>query len=150
MDEWAHSSISLKFANFAGRRVVGVQVPPPISLSLPLSLARSLALSLLLSRSLARSLPRSLAHSLTRLGRRRCTGTTSARKVDVRLPGKENSNSHGARPVHLITRMIELIRTSRLAMKDSLSLAKHPGEWAAANFADGVQVLLPLLHYSRA
>ena len=23
-----------------------------------------------------------------------------ARKVDVRLPGKENSNSHGARPVH--------------------------------------------------
>ena len=22
------------------------------------------------------------------------------RKVDIRLPGKENSNSHGARPVH--------------------------------------------------
>ena len=25
------------------------------------------------------------------------------RKVDVRLPGKENSNAHGARPVHLIS-----------------------------------------------
>ena len=23
-----------------------------------------------------------------------------ARKVDIRLPGKGNSNSHGARPVH--------------------------------------------------
>ena len=27
------------------------------------------------------------------------------RKVDVRLPGKGNSNSHGARPVHLIITM---------------------------------------------
>ena len=26
-----------------------------------------------------------------------------SRKVDVRLPGKGNSNDHGARPVHLIT-----------------------------------------------
>ena len=25
---------------------------------------------------------------------------TPARKIDVRLPGKGNSNSHGARPVH--------------------------------------------------
>jgi len=30
-----------------------------------------------------------------------------ARKVDVRLPGKGNSNSHGARPVHLIITMRE-------------------------------------------
>jgi len=28
------------------------------------------------------------------------------RKVDVRLPEKGNSNSHGARPVHLIITMI--------------------------------------------
>jgi len=45
-----------------------------------------------------------------------------ARKVDVRLPGKGNSNSHGARPVHLIITMIKWIRTSRLSIKNSLSL----------------------------
>jgi len=43
------------------------------------------------------------------------------RKVDVRLPGKGNSNSHGARPVHLIITMITWIRTSRLSIKKSLS-----------------------------
>ena len=42
------------------------------------------------------------------------------RTVDLRLPGKGNSNSHGARPVHLIITMIEWIRTSRLSMKNSL------------------------------
>jgi len=42
------------------------------------------------------------------------------RKVDVRLHGKENSNSHGARPVHLIIAMIKWIRTSRLSIKNSL------------------------------
>ena len=31
---------------------------------------------------------------------------TVTRKVDVRLPGKGNSNSHGTRPVHLIITMI--------------------------------------------
>ena len=41
--------------------------------------------------------------------------------VDVRLPGKGNSNSHGARPVHLIITMIKWIRTSRLSIKNSLS-----------------------------
>ena len=45
-----------------------------------------------------------------------------SRKVDVRLPGKGNSNSHGARPVHLIIKMIKWIRTSRLSIKNSLSL----------------------------
>jgi len=40
------------------------------------------------------------------------------RKVDVRLPGKMNSNSHGARPVHLIITMIKWIRTSRRAEED--------------------------------
>ena len=44
------------------------------------------------------------------------------RKVDVRLPGKGNSNSHGARPVHLIITMIKWIRTSRLSIKNSLYL----------------------------
>ena len=42
-----------------------------------------------------------------------------ARKVDVRLPGKGGSNSHGARPVHLIVTMIKWIRTSRLSIKNS-------------------------------
>ena len=43
------------------------------------------------------------------------TGSAS-RKVDARLPGKGNSNSHGARPVHLIITMIKWIRTSRLSI----------------------------------
>ena len=34
----------------------------------------------------------------------------------VRLPGKWNSNSHGARPDHLIITMIKWIRTSRLSI----------------------------------
>jgi len=38
----------------------------------------------------------------------------ATRKVDVRLPRKGNSNSHGARPVHLIISMIKWIRTIRL------------------------------------
>jgi len=45
----------------------------------------------------------------------------STRKVDVRLPGKGNSNSHGARPVHLIITMIKWIQTSRLSIQNSLS-----------------------------
>jgi len=48
------------------------------------------------------------------------------RKVDVRLPGKGNSNSHGARPVHLIITMIKWIRTSRLSIKNSLSGGRSP------------------------
>ena len=49
-------------------------------------------------------------------------GLLPTRKVDVRLPGKGNSNSHGARPVHLIITMMKWIRTSRLSTKNSLSL----------------------------
>ena len=45
-----------------------------------------------------------------------------SQKVDIRLPGKENSNSHGARPVHQIISMVEWIRTSRLSTEKSLSL----------------------------
>ena len=43
-------------------------------------------------------------------------------KVDARLPGNGNSNSHGARPVHLIIAMMKWIQTSRLSIKNSLSL----------------------------
>jgi len=50
-----------------------------------------------------------------------------SRKVDVRLPGKGNSNSHGARPVHLVITIIEWIRTSRLSIKDSLCLWRFRG-----------------------
>ena len=42
------------------------------------------------------------------------------RKVDVGLSGKGNSNSHGAKPVHLIITMIKWIRTSRLSIQNSL------------------------------
>ena len=53
-------------------------------------------------------------------GGRGATGVVAARtvpgKVDVRLPGKGNSNTHGARPVHLIISMIKWIRTSRLSI----------------------------------
>ena len=45
-----------------------------------------------------------------------------ARKVDIRLPGKGNSNSYGARPFRLIITMIKWIQTSRLPRKNFLSL----------------------------
>ena len=51
------------------------------------------------------------------------------RKVDVRLPGKGNSNSHGARPVHLIITMIKWIRTSRLSIP-CCRPARARGRWA--------------------
>ena len=51
----------------------------------------------------------------------RRVGPATPWKVDVRLPGKGNSNSHGARPVLLIITMIKWIRTSRLAIKNSFS-----------------------------
>ena len=47
------------------------------------------------------------------------------RKVEVRLPGKGNSNSHGARPVHLIITMIKWIWTIRLSIKNSLSVLER-------------------------
>ena len=59
---------------------------------------------------------------------RRCSGTVVemlsrwVRKVDARLHGKGNSNTHGARPVNLIIKIIKWIRTSRLSTKNSLSL----------------------------
>ena len=50
-------------------------------------------------------------------------------QADVRLPGKGNSNSHGTRPVHLIIKMIQWIRTSRLSIKNSVS-SRPRGEHA--------------------
>jgi len=44
-------------------------------------------------------------------------------KVDICLPGKGNSNSHGARPVHLIITMIKWIRTSRVSIKNGCDIA---------------------------
>jgi len=49
----------------------------------------------------------------------------AARQIDVRLPGKGNSNFHGARPVHLIITMIKWIRTSRFSIKKSLSGGRY-------------------------
>ena len=48
---------------------------------------------------------------------RRAGGT---KKVDVRLPGTGNSNSNGAKPVHLIVTTIKWIQTSRLSIKNFL------------------------------
>ena len=66
-----------------------------------------------------------LVGGFTRAARRplfsRAGSASALRKVDVRLPGKGNSNSHGAMPVHLIITMIQWIRTSRLSIKNSLS-----------------------------
>ena len=45
----------------------------------------------------------------------------SVRKVDARLPGKWNSNCHGARPVHRIISVTRWFRTNRLSIKKSLS-----------------------------
>ena len=42
-----------------------------------------------------------------------------ARKVDVRLPGKDNFNCHGARPVHLIITMMKWVGTGRLSIQNS-------------------------------
>jgi len=57
------------------------------------------------------------------------------RKVDVRLPGKGNSSSHGARPVHLIITMIKWIRTRRL------SITELPGDEAVLDLLRHRQLL---------
>jgi hypothetical protein len=44
--------------------------------------------------------------------------------TDIRLPGRGNLNSLGATPVHQIISTIKWIRTSRLAIKYSLSPPK--------------------------
>ena len=52
--------------------------------------------------------------------------SSSHLKGNVRLPGKENSNPHGARPVHQLITMIKWIRTSRVSVKNSLSSSQAP------------------------
>ena len=53
------------------------------------------------------------------------------RKVDVMLPGKWNSNSHGARPVHLIITMIKWTRPveARRISRWRPSTAWSPWSW---------------------
>jgi len=65
--------------------------------------------------------PRAYTRSTTG-GRRACWRFWSEWAVYTRLPGKGNPNSHGARPVHQIISMIKWIRTSRLSIKNSLSV----------------------------
>jgi len=52
--------------------------------------------------------------------------------IDIRLPGKGNSDSHRARPVHLIISMIMWIRTSRLSIKNSVFTCG--GGWGGQGF----------------
>ena len=69
------------------------------------------------------------------------------RKVDIRLPGKGDSISHGARPVHQIISMIKWIRTSRLSIKNSLSslpptparLRSRPRVWGVECGVKGIE-----------
>ena len=53
-------------------------------------------------------------------------------KVDVKLPGKGNSNPNDARPVHLIITMVKWIRTSRMSIKNSLSRRRTRRVWRRA------------------
>ena len=46
---------------------------------------------------------------------------STCRKVDVRLPGRGNSNSFGERPVHLIITLMQWTRTSKVPIKKSVS-----------------------------
>jgi len=52
-----------------------------------------------------------------------CPPTIQHHARDTTVKG--SSNSHGARPVHLIITMMKWIRTSRLSMKNSLSHVMH-------------------------
>ena len=74
--------------------------------------------------------------SATRGEMREEGGEGRARKVDVRLPGKGNSNSHGARPVHLIITMIKSNRTGR-AQGTQLCF-DHPSGAVSADGSGGV------------
>ena len=51
-----------------------------------------------------------------------------ARRVDVRLSEKGNSNSYGARPVHLVILMMKWIWTSRVSIKNSPSLSPYEAQ----------------------
>ena len=59
-----------------------------------------------------------------------CGSAFGVRGVDVGLPGNGNSDSHGARSVHLIITMIKWIRISRLSIKNSFLFAGGQGRVA--------------------
>ena len=67
-------------------------------------------------------------------------GVWGLRKVDIRLPGKRNPNSHSARPVHQIISMMKWIRTSGLAVKNSLSSFLGFGVWGLGYPSSGDEV----------
>ena len=64
-------------------------------------------------------------------------------KVDIRLPGKGNFYSHGARPVHQIISMVERIRTGRLSLKHSLSGVRSCGGGCHSDAAQAREVRDP-------
>ena len=61
----------------------------------------------------------------------------SPRKVESRCKAtwKRKFKSHGARPVHLITTMMKWIWTSRLSLRNSISLGE-PGLFPALKLTD--------------
>ena len=69
-----------------------------------------------------------------------------ARKEDVRLPGREDLDSHGARPVHLIFTMTKWVWTSRLSMKNSLSSpegqVRNPDLAVSSLYKEGIELNL--------
>ena len=71
------------------------------------------------------------------------------RQVDVRLPGKGNSNSHGARPVHQIMSTIKWIGTSKLSIKESLPPLQGAHAQLAAFFAEDAAKFKPEELYSQ-
>ena len=66
-----------------------------------------------------------------------------ARKVDVRQPEKENLKSHSARPIHII--MIKWSWTSRLSIKNSLSIGEHG---ALLDWVSGKGSVSPLRNFA--
>ena len=79
-----------------------------LSLSLLLSLSLSLSLSLPQNRMASRAFPGRDKDASGDWSHDRCSIMKHLRRreVDVKLSGKGNSNSHGARSVHLIITMI--------------------------------------------
>ena len=87
--------------------------------------------------------------TLLLVGGRRSDRRSRTTSRSGRLPGKGNSNSHGARPVHLIFTMIKWIRTSRLSIKKSLSSADVPTDDPAPRLEAGCGKTLRPAHQSR-
>jgi len=65
---------------------------------------------------------------------------TPSRKVDARLPEKGDSNSHGARPVHLIITMIKWIRTRRLSLTSPATISPGGASRSRSMTPSGISV----------